>query len=99
MVIGALKQHAGKKIHQTYVTTEVKSGAVLEIIFVKKEKPASSDFPSTSTGLPTTTCTTEKNVWSVKDLATKAQIITALQFHSLLQMGHLLYTKHSFLIQ
>ena len=29
--VGAFKQHAGKKTHQTFVTTEVKSGAVLEI--------------------------------------------------------------------
>ena len=48
---------------------------------MKKEKPA-SDVPSTSTGLPTTTCATEKNVWSVKDLATKAEIIAVLQFAS-----------------
>ena len=80
--IGALKQHAGKKTHQTLVTTEVKSGAFLENVFVEKEKPASSDVPSTSTGLPTTTCTAEKNVWSVKDLATKAEIIAALHFAS-----------------
>ena len=51
--IGALKQHAGQKTHQTLVKTEVKSGAVLENVFVKKEKPASSDVPSISTGLPT----------------------------------------------
>ena len=82
MGIGALKQHAGKKTHQTLVTTEVKSGSVLENFFVKKEKPVSSDVPSTSTGLPTTTCTAEKNVWSVKDLATKAEIIAALPFAS-----------------
>ena len=49
---------------------------------MKKEKPASSDVPSTSTGLTTTTCTAEKNVWSVKDLATKAEIIAAFQFAS-----------------
>ena len=40
MEIGALKQHAGKKTHQTLVTIEVKSGAVFEKFFVKKEKSA-----------------------------------------------------------
>ena len=82
MGIGALKQHAGKQTHHTLITTEVKSGAVLENVFMNKEKSASSDVPSTSTGLPTTTCTAGKNVWSVNDLATKAEIIAALQFAS-----------------
>ena len=82
MGIGALKQHAGKKTRQTLVTTEVKSGAVYENFLVKKEKPAFSDVPSTSTGLPTITSTAEKNIWWVKDLATKAEIIAAFQFAS-----------------
>ena len=50
--------------------------------FVKKDKPASSDVPSASVGLPTTTYTAEKNVWSVKDLETMAEITAALQFAS-----------------
>ena len=82
MGISVLKQHAGKETYQTLVTTEVKSWAVHENLCEKKEKPASSGVPSTSTDLPTTTCTVENNACSVRDLATKAEIIAALQFAS-----------------